>query len=59
MAPRAPNAPTVMSLKYLKQAFKETLEHDGVLVMAKGLGLYIMVSKFMRLFCLHKEPSVA
>ena len=39
-----------MSLSCYRRIFSELLEKDGLLVMAPGLGLHVIVSKFLKLY---------
>ncbi|XP_067940191.1 DNA repair endonuclease XPF-like [Watersipora subatra] len=40
-----------MLLEYEKQIFADLLENDGLLVMARGLGIYRIIEAFMKAFC--------
>ncbi|KAF6017698.1 ERCC4 [Bugula neritina] len=40
-----------MLLEYEKQIFADLLEHDGLLVLARGLGIYRIIEALMKAFC--------
>jgi hypothetical protein len=41
--------------EYLRPAFEELYREDGLLVMAKGLGIWELFMKFVALYC--KQPG--
>lgn len=44
-----------MSIDYLEDAFQELLREDGLLVMAKGLGLQRIIARFLRFYA--EQPT--
>jgi hypothetical protein len=44
-----------MGLDYLQQAFHELLEEDGLVVMAKGLGVQRLIARFLQMYS--EDPS--
>ena len=51
--------PTVpVAYGYLGAAFAEALQGDGLLVLGRGLGLPILVARFLRLYCVEGRRLV-
>jgi len=45
-------------MEYLQEAFEQLLDGDGLMVMARGLGLQRLIARFLRMYCENTQNLV-